>query len=230
MASAIAAMVIVVLLLVFFVPFMIRRAMKARKSSQSFIPDLIQMSGLQQTGDMFSGTYKGYPATLKFGLDVNYAEAGVNLMSGLAGGGADFHSRSLMSPKFEATFKISGGSLPSLVLKEKVGVLRTDEFLNEFIKGQKVDLPEMKLSDVKLKRIRFFGSDEAMIRKIAASAELQELLSNWHYADIRIGGDEVKLILDDNMVQATYGTRLMTPHYIVQGLDICAAVAKAATA
>ena len=115
------------------------------------------------------------------------------------------------------------------VLKEKVGVLRTDEFLNEFIKGQKVDLPELKSSGVKLKKIRFFGSDEAMVRKIAASAELQQLLSNWHYTDIRIGGDEVKLILDDNMVQATYGTRFMTPHYIIQGLDICAAVARAAT-
>ena len=41
-----------------------------------------------------------------------------------------------------------------------------------------------------------------------------------------IGGDGVELVLDDNMVMPTFGSkRMSSPTYVIQALDICARIA-----
>ena len=110
-----------------------------------------------------------------------------------------------------------------------MGILRTDQFINEAIAGRKVDLPEVKPQRGSLKRVRFFG-DEQLASKMAMDAELQRLISGWHFTDVRIGGQKLQFTLDDNMVNPTFGAkRISSPGYIIQGLDIAARAAKIAS-
>jgi hypothetical protein len=227
MVGAIIAVVLILAGVLIFVPFMIRRALKAGKQARNFIPDLLRLTGMQLNNDTLLGTYKNFQTVVNFGLGLN---AGKMIMAGPGMGNQlhAAHGRNTFYQTLHIKVQMPGSNAPPLGIKEKVGILRTDEFLNEIIQKQRMELPEMKI-DHDLKRVRFYGNDEAFARKFTHDPELKRLLSDWHYCDIRIGGNLVEFRLDDNMVQPTFGgERLASPGYVVQALDIATRCAQLA--
>ena len=202
---------------------MVIRAVRASRTARNFIPDLLRMTGMQLNGQTLSGTYAGRPASVDFGLGLNVGKVV------MATPGQRFESlegRNTFFQTLHVKMRVPGAELPPMGIKEKVGILRTDQFLNDLIAGKKMELPEMKLDGIRMKRARLYGQDEAFARRLGTDAELERLLSDWYYADIRIGGDAVELVLDDNMVMPTFGgKRMSSPGYVVQALDICARIA-----
>ncbi len=220
---AIIAVVIVILLIGVMVPLLIKKARKDSKRARNFVPDLIRMSGLQMDNNSFYGRYRGYDTTLVFGMGTNYAEIGFEALKGFAGGGMDLHQRNLFYQKFTIHIRMQK-QLPELALKEKVGVLRTDQYIMDAVAGKQIELPEQK--DLRIGKNRVFARDKAVAGKVVSSPELQNLLSDWHFLDVRVFDNNVVFTLDDNMINPTFGPRrLQTPEYIIQALDIAACVA-----
>ncbi|MBE7439536.1 MAG: hypothetical protein HS115_13850 [Spirochaetales bacterium] len=207
-----------------FIPFMIRKAMKSGAQARNFIPDLLRLTGMQLNDQTLSGVYRDFPATVRFGLGVNMGKL---IMKGPRPSNqfAGLHGRNTFFQTLHVQLEIPGAGLPPLGIKEKVGILRTDEFLNEIIKQTRMELPELKIPH-SLPRVRFYGTDATFATRFADDPELKRLLSDWHFTDIRIGGSSVELILDDNMVMPTFGgKRMSNPGYVVQALDIASRVA-----
>ncbi|MBU0486506.1 MAG: hypothetical protein KKA07_13300 [Bacteroidetes bacterium] len=227
--GVIAVIVILALGLFVFVPFMIRKGIRARARARNFTPNLIKMSGLIPNGDVLEGDYKGFPTVLKMGVSYNYAEAASNTLGALSGGSANYHSRSMISPKFTVEMDLPKPAVSAIIIKQKVGVLRSDQFINDMIAGKGIELPEVKNKDVRFRKARAFSHDADLAVRMANDAELQQLLHKWHYTDIRVNENKLVFTLDDVMVQATFGNRITTPDYIIQGLNIAARTAQLVT-
>ncbi len=223
----IAVAAILALLLLVFVPLMVWRAVKQSRTARNYIPDFMRMSGLQQTDKAtFSGEYNGFPTTMTFGLGVNYASMAAESIGGLMGGRADFHRRNLLAQKFNIDMVLPK-EVPPLVLKQKVGMLRTDQYVMDLITKKGVELPQIKLPGISLKRAKIFCADEGFARQVASSEELQKLLKTWHFLDVRLEGNKLKFILDDVMSQEKFGKRTAKPDHPIQALDICVAIGRA---
>lgn len=224
--GVIAMIVIVGLLLFVLVPILISRAIKGSKTARNYIPDLIRLSGLQPSGKTdFAGNYKGFTTLLRMGLGVNNYQIAHQAIHGLTGGKADFHSRSMFYQKFYIEMDLHR-DVPATILREKISMLRTDQFINDKIAGKDYNLPEIKTNS-RLKRVHIFGTDQQLAEKIASDPVLKSLFENWHYTDIRINGSKLQFSLDDNMVSPTFGAnRTAKPQFIIDGLDIAAKVAE----
>lgn len=227
--GVIAAIVFLALMLFVFVPLMIRRAMRQRKRARNYIPDFLKMTGLKQDANGFSGTYKGFPVVFKMGAGYNTSKIAFEALRGIGGGQADFHGRNIVFQTIHIEMKLPR-PVPEIILKERIGVLRTDQYINDMIDGKSFDLPEVKELRGKLKRIRIFTENPAFARSFTDNPDLDRLLKNWHYTDIRISGDKVFFTLDDNMSQATFGSRTTKPDFPAYALEICAEAAKSASA
>ncbi len=205
------------------VPLVIIKSVKRGKQSKNFNSDFIALSGLNQSTNGYAGEYKGFPVTFKSGIGMNYAGMASNM---LFDSGAGMYNRNTVYPKFTIELKIPGGNIPQIDLIEKVGIMRTDQFIQDKMEGKGTNLPELKIPDVKLcnGRIKIFSNNEEYAKKITTDTELQRLLSNWYYAYIKAGNDTITLIFDNNNVINKYKKRLQTPHYMVQALDICARI------
>jgi hypothetical protein len=227
--GVIAMFVIVGLLLFIFVPFMIRRARKQSKTARNYVPDLLRMSGLQQSGQSdLRGNYKGFTTLLKMGMGANYAEMTYEALKGFGGGRADFHGRNLVWQKFFIEMELPKEVSP-VILKEKVGILRTDQFIMDKIAGRNIELPEAPTTS-KLKRVRIFTSDSMLAEKIASDPALQTMIDNWHFTDVRVSSNKLQFVMDDNMINPTFGpNRIAKPQFIIDGLDIAARVAQIVT-
>lgn len=220
MTGALIAVGLLFLGLFVFVPFMIVRAVRSSRRARNFIPDLLRLTGLQLNGQRLSGSYGGQPTTVDFGLGMNVAKVAFGPGEGLE----RLEGRNTFFQTLHVKMRVPGANFPPLALKEKVGLIRTDQFINDLIAGKKLELPEMP--GVKIQRARAYGQDQTFAQTLVRDAELQRLLSDWYYADIRIGGDGIELVLDDNMVMPTFGSkRMSSPGYVVQALDICARIA-----
>lgn len=98
-----------------------------------------------------------------------------------------------------------------------------------FFQGKYNDLPpELTNLEHKLSRVHIYSTDQVTAEKIANDAELQCLLSNWYYTDVRIAGTEVYLLMDNEHSLFKYGKRFSDCGYWVQALDIVARVAQIA--
>ncbi|MFH2096258.1 MAG: hypothetical protein ABIJ16_11175 [Bacteroidota bacterium] len=229
--GVIALIVILALLLFVFVPIMISRAGKQRKTAGQYVPNLIKMTGLQPSQDnAFRGEYKSFPTVLRMGAGYNYAEVGFEALKGLSGGSMNMYGRNMVYQKFTVEMDLPVIA-PDFMMKEKVGILRTDQFIMDKISGKDVNLPEIKPAGQSLKRIRFFGNDPEMVNKLCADPELRRMTDNWHYTDVRITGSKLTFTLDDNMTNPTFGPkRTASPQFIVDGVDIAARVAQIVSA
>lgn len=219
-------MVFMVLGLFVFVPFMIMRARKQGKQAREYFPEFERKTGLQPNGSAgYAGQYRGFQTTMDFGMGMNYGKL---IMRAPTRGLGSLEGRNTFYQKFHIRMKVPGANFPATGIREKVGpIWRTDEWINDMISGQKLELPALDISH-NLKSVKIHGQDRAFAEKLASDPELKRLLDTWHYADIRIGGDDVELILDDNMAPATFGARIASPDHLVQALDICATVAQRA--
>lgn len=217
----------VVLMMIFFVPFMIKRAMKATKQAKGFMPEFLQRTGLTQMGDCLSGTYKGFPITVKAGMGTNYAKMGMSALSG----NFNMHGRDTFFQKLNITVKVPGKNLPSLHLKDKVSVVRTDQYIQEAATGRQPKIPEVEIpDDAGLKsKLRVYAENEDHAKKIVYDPEVKLLLSTWHCTNINVGGDQVALTLDDvQMLNKFGGRRLSSPEYMIQAMNICTRIAQIA--
>ncbi|HBS85872.1 MAG: hypothetical protein A2W91_09045 [Bacteroidetes bacterium GWF2_38_335] len=228
--AAIASIVVVALLLFVFVPFMIIRAGRQRRTARNYLPDLIRLSGLQvsQDNQYFQGQFKGFPTVLRMGVGYNYASAAYQTIKGLSGGRSNFHSRSMIFQKFTVEMDLPK-PVNDFMIKERAGILRTDQRINDAIAGKTNDLTEIQPTAGKLKRVRLYGQDLNLANKLVQDTQLNQLIANWHYTDVRISGNKLRFTMDDSMVASTFGSRIAKPQFIVDGLDIAARVAQIAS-
>ena len=213
-----------------FIDVMMKMNRASSGEEQNRMLTCLKEAGLEQDGEKsFSGTYLGFPTTLTCGLSVNTPYMAMQGLAGLATGGMSMgghQSRHMLNQKFEIEMELPK-DVPPLVLKEKVGILRTDKYITDLINKKGVELPEIKLSDIKLKRARIFGTDEAFARQIASNPELQQLLKKWHFLDARFEGNRLKFTLDDPQIQNQFGSkRAGKPDFVMESLHLCGVLAK----
>lgn len=193
----------------------------AQKASRNFAGDLEKKTGLKTVDDHFEGRYKDLEYWVKISISMNAMDP-FHLV-GHAG-------RMAMYPKLKVRATAAGKSFPHTVLKQDLNILvSTDQRIHDWVTGKHRDLPgEIKSLDKQLPRISVYGADENFARRFTGDFELKRLLSDWYYADISIEGDEIFLLLDNEMVLRKYMTRLQSPGYIVQAMDIVARIGQLA--
>ena len=135
------------------------------------------------------------------------------------------HGRNTYYQTLHIQMKSPGGRIPTIMLKEHAGILRTDQYIMDLIEKRNVELPA--IDGLKVGAARVYGSDEAFCRRVAADPELKALIENWHFTDLRATGDTVELVLNDNMVMPTFGSRRMAkPDFVIEALDMSARLAE----
>ncbi|MCR9143742.1 MAG: hypothetical protein NXI24_15955 [bacterium] len=210
--------------LLVFVPFMIRRAMRQAKEAREFVPELLRKSGLQQDGGTLKGEYRGFPVEAHFGLGFNYGKL---ILSGESGWRMlqKMEGRNTYYQTLHVQMKVPGANIPTTMFKEHAGLLRTDQWFMDLVEKRNVELPEV--DGLKVGSARVYGTDPEFCRRAAADSELKALIENWHFTDIRAAGDTVELVLNDNMVMPTFGSRRMArPDFVIEALDMCARLAE----
>lgn len=221
MVTGVVILIIFLVLGLFvFVPFMIFRAMNQAKIARNFVPDLLRKTGLNQDGNHLSGKFRGFEVDVYFGLGFNYGNL---ILSGKSGWDmvSELEGRSTFYQTLHVQMKVPGANFPPIMIKEHVGLLRTDQWLMDKFEGRNVELEE--IDGIKIRRSRFYGTDRQLAQRLASDPELIALVSNWHYTDIRAQGDVVELVLNDNMVMPTFGSRRMSrPDFVVEALNMCA--------
>jgi hypothetical protein len=179
-----------------------------------FSADLIARTGLVQQGGVFAGNYKGFNVNIQNKLAFDYA--------GLR------NSKVAMYPRLHCRLNAEGKNFPYTVLREKLNMLLyTDQRIMDFFGGKYNDLPpELPHLEHKLERVHIYSNDQVFAEKLALDPELQRLLKDWYYCDVRIAGTEVYLLLDNEHMLFKYGRRLQDCGYWVQAIDICARCAQ----
>ena len=205
-----------------FVPFMIRRAMRQSRDARNFVPDLLRKSGLQQNGGTLHGDYRGFPVEAHFGLGFNYGKL---VLSGASGWRMlnKLEGRNTYYQTLHIQMRVPGANMPPTMLKEHTGILRTDQWFMDLAEQRNVELPHHK--DLKIGAAQVYGNDAEFCRRISTDPSLRSLIENWHFTDLRAAGDTVELVLNDNMVMPTFGSRRMSrPDFVIEALDMCARV------
>ncbi|MEQ9365961.1 MAG: hypothetical protein RIF32_17085 [Leptospirales bacterium] len=207
-----------------FVPFMIRRALRQAKEAREFVPELLRKSGLRQDGGTLKGEYRGFPVEAHFGLGFNYGklilsgESGWRLLNKMEG-------RNTYYQTLHVQMKAPGAQIPTIMFKEHTGILRTDQWFMDLVDRRNVELPA--IDGLKVGAARVYGTDANFCRQAAADAELRRLIEDWHFTDLRAAGDTVELVLNNNMVMPTFGSRRMArPDFVIEALDMCARLAE----
>ncbi len=227
-AFGVILMVIILGVMFFiFIPLMIRHTRKQVKSSRTYMPELLRRSGLSKSSNGLFGRYKGFNTKVKMGIGYNYAKIGSQVLSG--GTSTSYRGAHTASQTIHVEMTLDKDVTP-IILKEKVGVLRTDEFINEKIKGQSINLPEIKELKGILKRVRVYCEDKQFAERIVNDTLLQQLLSDWYFTDVVVTGNKVYFTLDDVMTTPKFGNRLMKPDHVLQAMNITARVAELVSA
>lgn len=215
------------LMALIIIPTVIIKTSKARKKSNDFFPELARITGLQLTGDGLNGNYKGYQMHFQYKLNVNVIAAYKTLSTG----NSTAYGKNAMFPALHVDIQ-SPSVFPQLAIYDPPGILtHTHQFLQDLVTGKKPGWEKLAIDGSVLRRgIHLYG-DPVAGQKAVQSQELQKLLSNWKYTDIRMEGNSLKLALDNNSAPSTIGLRTMYTHaFAIQAMDIAVAAAKAVQA
>lgn len=199
----------------FFVIFMMRKATKDHSKAKGFVPEFVARSGLRQQGSAFVGNYRGYDTRLEAGTSVNWGKMAFGGVGGMLQG--DINT---MNSKFRVVMRAPGHQIPPTVLKEKVSFWRTDQWINERLAGRQVNL--QPIPGLRIGRAEVLGTDPNLAQKLCGDPDLQRLLSDWQFADLRLAGDVCEVVLDDPQMLATLGSKLQSTDFLIQMLEICA--------
>lgn len=214
------------LMVLIIVPLVLRSTRKARNQANNFFPELARMTGLQLSDNGLHGNYKGYNVHLQYSLGGNVMSA-VHLISS---GNSNVYGKNAMFPRLHVTLN-APVNFPQVQLYETPGLLsHTSQRIQDLIEGDGPTLPKQEIHGSKLKTgIDVYCVDPDAGGKVASSQELANLLRNWRYTDINIGGNAVHLKLDNNSAPSTIGIQKMYTHeFAIQALDIAVAAANAA--
>ena len=109
----------------------------------------------------------------------------------------------------------------------QLGIYDPPSIINDIFGTEKPTWNKLNINgDLLRKGVHFYGNDEMAAQKAAQSQELKMLLSNWQYPDIRMEGNELKLVLDGKRISSSDG-RMHNQASLIQALDIAVAAAKA---
>jgi len=222
MGSSMIGVIVLGVIIVLVIPMIlgIRKSMKSASAAGNFGQNFCQMSGLTQGADSFTGTYKGYTFRVK-------SEMGADYMQMVQMRGVQVY------PKITVTLTSPGSGFPFTVLREEHGILvETNQRFNNMVTGSTITLPpEIPSLKKRLPRIGgVYSADQGFAEKLVSDQELSRLLDRWYYADIRIQGDTVELVLNHENAPRHFGTRMASPQYWVEAMDICARIADLARA
>jgi hypothetical protein len=214
--TAIAVVIGIILFILIIMIFVIRKSVSHSKSARNFGPDFARRTGLMAQGNEYVGTYKGFSVSIKNNLTFDYA--GIR------------NQKYRMYPRLHCRLTATGKNFPYTVLREKLNMLLyTDQRIMDFVQGKYNELPpEFPDLEHKLPRVHIYSTDRVTADKIANDTELQRLLIDWYYCDVRIAGNEIYLLMDNEHSLYKYGRRLYDCGYWVQALDIVVRVAQIA--
>jgi hypothetical protein len=222
MSSSMIGIIVLGVIAVLVIPMIlgVKKTMKSAAGARNFGGDFCRMTGLTQGADSFTGTYKGHSFRVKSEMGADYMQ--MVQMRGVQ-----------IFPKLTVTLTSPGGGFPHTVLREEHGILvETNQRINNMITGDSIPLPpEVPELKKRLPRIGgVYSDDQGFAEKIVSDQELSRLLDRWYYADIRIQGDTVELVLNHENAPRHFGTRMASPQYWVEAMDICVRVAESARA
>lgn len=213
-----------VILAIIIIPLVIIKASKGRKKANNFFPDLAQRTGLQLTDNGLSGNYKGYQLHFQYKMSGNVL-AGYNL---LTSGNSNVWGKNTMFPTMHVEVQ-SEKPFPQLAIYDPPGAfMQTHQFLQDLVTGKKPGWEKLDIDGSVLRRgINLYG-DATAAQKTVQSQELRNLLGTWKYTDIRMEGNKLKLVLDNNSAPSTIGLKKMySQEFVIQALDIAVTAAKA---
>ena len=201
-----------------------RSTRKKRKQANNFFPELAQRTGLRVNVDHLEGIYKGYQVTLQYKLNVNAMSAYKTLSTG----NSNVYGKNAMFPTLHVEV-MSAMPFPQLAIYDPPGVLmHTSQFIQDIFTGKKPGWDKLNIDGDRLRKGVDLYGDEMAGHKVVNSQELKNLLSTWKYTDIRMEGNSLKLVLDNNSAPSTIGiTKMYTHAFAIQALDIAIAAAKA---
>ena len=202
----------------------LRKTGKKRKQASNFFPELAQRTGLQVNGDHLAGNYKGYQITLQYKLNVNAVAAYKTLSTGKS----NVYGKNAMFPTLHVEIT-SAMPFPQLAIYDPPGILsHTSQVIQNMFTGKTPGWGKLNIDGDRLRRGVHLYGDELAGQKVVNSQELKNLLSTWKYTDIRMEGNHLKLLLDNNSASSTIGiTKMYTHAFAIQALDIAITAAKA---
>jgi len=216
---------VMILMALIIVPTVYRYTRRKQKEAFNMLPNLARRMGLQAKSNGVVGNYKGYHIDITMGLSTNYAKAYSAISSVDA---SKMYGKQTFSSRLEVFLHSDTNSFPPLAFYQSMNWLRTHQKIQDIILEREPNLPKMDIDTQELKKIQVYGTNTFTAEKIINDPKVKKLLSNWIYPDIRMSGNQVHLLLDNNNLLNEMGKRLSNSDYIVQAADICVAVADAA--
>ena len=217
---------VVVLMAIIIVPLVLRFTRKKQKWAADFFPQLAQKTGLRVDYDKLVGNYKGFDVSLQYKLKYNV----ISSYKLVAGGGSNVGGKNAQYVCLFVEAKKSGEHFPATALYATPGLLsHTSQRVQDAVTNREPQFPKLEIDGSVLRKgIDVYGTDINAAQKMISSPELQQLLSNWKYTDVRCEGDTCKLALDNNSAPSTIGLEKMYTHeFAIQALDIAVAAAAA---
>ncbi|HYG52828.1 MAG TPA: hypothetical protein VD905_18125 [Flavobacteriales bacterium] len=211
------------LLAIIIIPVVLRKTRKKQKEAANFFPELANKTGLVINNDVLTGNYKGFDVRFGYRLGNNLRASYQTLT-----GNSNAHGANAIYPTVHVEV-ITPNNMPAMAIYEKPGLFsHTNQRIQDVLTGRDPKYPKIADADNLRKNLDIYGTDAAAAQKIMDSAALKQLLSNWKYTDIRTEGNNLKLTLDNNSVNATIGIQKMYTHeFAIQALDIAVEAARA---
>jgi len=202
---------VVILMLLIIIPLALRFTRKKTKEAQDFFPELAQKTGLRVQYDKLVGNYKGFDVSLQYNVRKRR-----------------FSGNTLYYPGLIVEVRKSGEYFPSLGLYDTPGFFSYTQ-IPEIFTGKNPQYPKMNIDGSVLRKgIDVYGTDIEAGHQLVSSAELQQLISDWEYPDIRFQGETCKLTLETGTVDGSFGNKKIHTHdAAIQALNIAVAAAAA---
>lgn len=234
-------LILFVIIMIIVIPRQMRKARnRGKEAGEAMARDIEQRLGLKFDGRVFRGNYKGYQVTLEKRLGSNntaFRDQGAAMIGSVISGKPmsssmqnRTHGRDIYFPVVEVELSVAGAQFPDLRLYEKVNYfVNTDQKRDDWRDGREPSAPSLDINtDALYKKAKFYGNDFAAAEKLTSSPALKSLLDSWIYLDLRIQGDKVKLLLDNNNIINKWGHKKTSDtDWLVQAVDICASTADA---
>lgn len=213
-----------ILMAAIIIPLVIAKTSKSRKKSNNFFPELAQMTGLQLSDNGLSGIYKGYQLHFQYKLNVNAFAAYKTITTG----NSNVWGKNAVFPTVHVEVHSTEAFPPFAIYDPPGAFMQSHQFFQDLITGKKPGWEKLDIDGSPLRKGVHFYGDATAAQKTLQSQELKNLLSTWKYTDIRMEGNTLSLVLDNNNAPSTIGLKKLYTHaFAIQAMDIAVAAAKA---
>lgn len=119
-------------------------------------------------------------------------------------------------------------NFPELAIWDDLKWIPKEDMPLEERKERKPELNKMALDTTVIhQKGNVYGEDASGARKLLEDKKLKHLLKTWHCTDIRTKGTQVTVTLDNPKAYEKFHSRLKSPSYIIQAMELAVATAEA---